>query len=77
MINNVANPFDPANNSGNVDYSIFRKGIRPDYEDQYLKHGGRIILKLPSNNPPHKLFEVWVHLILALIGRLLHPPLAC
>lgn len=69
MINNIHNPFEGNNN--NIDYSIFRESLIPDYDESCFKDGGRIILKLPGggSRTPHKHFEVWVHLLLALIGE--------
>lgn len=69
MINNINSPFDKAQN--NIDYSIFRENILPDYDEECFKAGGRIILKLPNIGMKNeqKLFDTWLHLLLALIGK--------
>ncbi|EZG48334.1 putative eukaryotic translation initiation factor 4E [Gregarina niphandrodes] len=71
LVNNITNPFDTSNGSNaNIDYSIFRKDVKPDYDGDEFKNGGRIILKLNvKSNTPVKLYDGWIHVLLALIGE--------
>lgn len=69
----LINSLIPYPRLNNVDFYIFRKGIFPDYEDNALKHGGRVLLKLPSNNQPDTIMhDNWVYMLLALIGEVYH-----
>lgn len=52
---------------GHADYSIFREGVRPAWEDEIFKKGGRWVLKLP---PKYRdLDDMWQQIILAMIGE--------
>lgn len=52
----------------NVDYSLFRKGIKPAWEDPAFKNGGRWLIKLEKVKA-QSLDELWLSLNLALIGE--------
>lgn len=67
FMNNISSPFE--GNQQNVDYSIFRSGIKPDYDTPALQPGGRIIFKLFGGNKGNKLFDTWIHVVLSLIGE--------
>jgi len=63
MYNNIHYPSE----IGFADYSLFKKGILPAWEDPICMHGGRWLCKLP---PKYKtLDEIWLHLVLAMIGE--------
>jgi len=63
MYNNIR----PPSEIGNSDYSLFKKGILPAWEDETCKRGGRWLCKLSPKYRP--LDDMWLHLILALIGE--------
>jgi len=54
---------------GTIDLSMFKKGIWPAWEDETCKQGGRWIAKLDSKIPAEDLDEVWLNVVLKLIGE--------
>ncbi|KAH8385181.1 hypothetical protein KR200_011432, partial [Drosophila serrata] len=50
------------------DYSIFKKGIRPMWEDEANKNGGRWVISISKNNK-HDLDNFWLDTMLCLIGE--------
>jgi len=71
MFNNVRGPFE----IGQCDYSIFRDTLQPAWEHPAFVKGGRITLSLPApvqrsnSKAPSRHNDVWLHLVLALIGE--------
>eukprot|EP00435_Cladocopium_sp_Y103_P038770 s3347_g10.t1 len=54
-----------------VDYSLFKKGVAPAWEDPALKNGGRWVIKLEKVKA-QSLDNLWLSLNLALIGEAFH-----
>uniref|UniRef100_T1PBP2 eIF-4F 25 kDa subunit n=1 Tax=Musca domestica TaxID=7370 RepID=T1PBP2_MUSDO len=50
------------------DYSLFKKGIRPMWEDAANKQGGRWVITL-NRSPKAELDNLWLDVILCLIGE--------
>uniref|UniRef100_A0A1L8EIU2 eIF-4F 25 kDa subunit n=1 Tax=Haematobia irritans TaxID=7368 RepID=A0A1L8EIU2_HAEIR len=50
------------------DYSLFKKGIRPMWEDAANKQGGRWVITL-NRCPKNELDNLWLDVILCLIGE--------
>ena len=56
----------------NTDYLIFKKGIRPEWEDPANKNGGKWVVTMPIENAMEEECEkAWLSLLLHLIGGLL------
>lgn len=53
--------------SGN-DYSLFKEGIRPMWEDDFNKAGGRWVLMI-GRNQKEELNKLWLDTVLCLIGE--------
>ena len=53
--------------SGN-DYSLFKNGIRPMWEDDTNKNGGRWVISLGKFYRTNELDNLWLELVLCLIG---------
>lgn len=49
------------------DYSLFKNEIRPMWEDDHNKHGGRWLISLPKYH--RDLDTLWLDIILCLIGE--------
>eukprot|EP01054_Gregarina_sp_Poly1_P011316 Gregarina_sp_Poly_1__11315@NODE_947_length_5591_cov_64_240043_g671_i0_p3_GENE_NODE_947_length_5591_cov_64_240043_g671_i0NODE_947_length_5591_cov_64_240043_g671_i0_p3_ORF_typecomplete_len211_score34_91IF4E/PF01652_18/7_2e29_NODE_947_length_5591_cov_64_240043_g671_i049065538 len=70
LVNSVKDPFE--HGAGNSEYSVFRENLKPDYETDNYRNGGRIVLQLPqfgSKGAASKNYDIWVHLLLAVIGE--------
>ncbi|XP_019874827.1 eukaryotic translation initiation factor 4E-1A isoform X1 [Aethina tumida] len=52
-----------------TDYSLFKKGIRPMWEDEANKRGGRWLLSLEKRQRNNELDRYWLDIILCLIGE--------
>mmetsp|Transcript_3032 Transcript_3032/g.5073 ORF Transcript_3032/g.5073 Transcript_3032/m.5073 type:complete len:247 (-) Transcript_3032:49-789(-) len=52
----------------NVDYSLFKNGVKPAWEDPAFKNGGRWVIKLEKVKA-QSLDDLWLSLSLALIGE--------
>ena len=52
-----------------AEYSLFRKGIKPSWEDPKNKEGGQWIITLNEQDDLIKLNAAWENLILSLIGE--------
>lgn len=66
LFNHIKQPTDIKN--GN-DYSLFKNNIRPMWEDEQNKNGGRWIINLQKFFRPHELDKLWLEVILCLIGE--------
>ncbi|XP_067000039.1 eukaryotic translation initiation factor 4E1-like [Anabrus simplex] len=51
------------------DYSLFKKGIRPMWEDEANKNGGRWLVNLDKKQRGQELDRIWLELLLGLIGE--------
>jgi len=51
------------------DYSLFKKGIRPMWEDEANKRGGRWLISLEKKQRSNELDRYWLDVILCLIGE--------
>ena len=53
----------------NTDYLIFKKGIRPEWEDPANKYGGKWVVTLPiEDDMCEECDRAWLRLLLAVIG---------
>ena len=53
----------------NTDYLLFKKGIRPEWEDPYNKNGGKWVVTMPIEDDLEEDCErAWLQLILHLIS---------
>ncbi|XP_031618088.1 eukaryotic translation initiation factor 4E1-like [Contarinia nasturtii] len=66
LYNHIKQPTEIKN--GN-DYSLFKNNIRPMWEDEQNKNGGRWIINLQKFFRPHELDKLWLEVILCLIGE--------
>jgi len=51
------------------DYSLFKKGVKPMWEDEVNKRGGRWLINLDKKQRGHDLDKYWLDIILCLIGE--------
>ncbi|KAK7111730.1 eukaryotic translation initiation factor 4E-1A-like isoform X2 [Littorina saxatilis] len=51
------------------DYSVFKDGIQPMWEDEQNKRGGRWLVNMNKNQRHHDLDNVWQEMLLCLIGE--------
>jgi len=51
------------------DYSLFKKSIRPMWEDSANKRGGRWVLNLNKQQRRNELDSLWLDILLCLIGE--------
>lgn len=51
------------------DYSLFKKGIRPMWEDSANKQGGRWMISLSRNPKASEIDNLWLDVLLCLIGE--------
>ncbi|CAJ1333649.1 unnamed protein product [Effrenium voratum] len=58
----------PPSKLENVDYSLFKQGVAPAWEDAAFKNGGRWVIKLEKVRA-QSLDDLWLSLSLALIGE--------
>ncbi|CAK9092123.1 unnamed protein product [Durusdinium trenchii] len=58
----------PPSKLENVDYSLFKQGVAPAWEDAAFKNGGRWVIKLEKVKA-QSLDDLWLTLNLALIGE--------
>ncbi|CAG9784821.1 unnamed protein product [Diatraea saccharalis] len=50
------------------DYSVFKKGIRPMWEDQANKRGARLLITLDKKNH-QEMDSIWLDTVLMMIGE--------
>ncbi|CAE7193100.1 eIF4E1 [Symbiodinium sp. CCMP2592] len=62
----------PPSKMEHVDYSLFKEGITPAWEDAALKNGGRWVMKLEKVRA-QTLDDLWLSVELALIGEAFLP----
>ncbi|XP_063985110.1 eukaryotic translation initiation factor 4E-1A-like isoform X1 [Diachasmimorpha longicaudata] len=51
------------------DYSMFKKGIRPMWEDDANKQGGRWLMQLDKKQRTYDLDRLWLEILLCMIGE--------
>jgi translation initiation factor 4E len=55
----------------NTDYLMFRKGIRPEWEDPRNKKGGKWVVTLPiEEDMEEEAEQAWLNLLLHMVGGL-------
>ena len=55
----------------NTDYLLFKKGIRPEWEDPHNNQGGKWVVTLPiEDDMEEECDEAWRNLLLNMIGGL-------
>lgn len=61
------------NGQPGCNYSMFKKGIRPIWEDPANKNGGRFVFNVEKKNEEQRKYaqELWLDFVLALIGNML------
>lgn len=53
----------------NTDYLLFKKGIRPEWEDPHNKKGGKWVVTLPiEEDMEEECDEAWMNLVIHMIG---------
>ncbi|KAI8890372.1 eukaryotic translation initiation factor 4E [Backusella circina FSU 941] len=50
-------------------YHVFKKGIRPEWEDAANAHGGKFSIQLPRTRTGETINDYWLNLILAMLGE--------
>eukprot|EP00092_Neocalanus_flemingeri_P029731 GFUD01032279.1.p1 GENE.GFUD01032279.1~~GFUD01032279.1.p1 ORF type:complete len:292 (+),score=82.86 GFUD01032279.1:192-1067(+) len=66
----VFNYIEPASKLGSgCDYSVFKKGIMPDWEDFQNMSGGRWLINSERNNRSEVLDNYWLETLFILIGE--------
>lgn len=55
--------------SPGCDYSLFKAGIKPMWEDDRNKRGGRWLINLNKSQRMHELDSYWLETVLCLIGE--------
>ncbi|ORZ12730.1 translation initiation factor eIF 4e-like domain-containing protein [Absidia repens] len=50
-------------------YHLFKKGIRPEWEDAANANGGKFSIQFPRNKTADTINNYWLHTILAMIGE--------
>ncbi|XP_069173289.1 eukaryotic translation initiation factor 4E1 isoform X2 [Procambarus clarkii] len=50
-------------------YSMFRKGIKPMWEDSHNWNGGRWLFTIQESNDCQKLDDIWMEMLILLIGE--------
>lgn len=66
MFVSMMNYIHPPSYIGLSDYSLFKRGIKPAWEDKAVVEGGRWVAKLPSRLPT--IDDIWLHVSMAMIG---------
>ncbi|KAF2454313.1 cap binding protein [Lineolata rhizophorae] len=67
IYNNITNTSDLALKS---DYHLFKKGVRPEWEDLQNKHGGKWAFQFKDKKQIN-IDQLWLHVMLAAIGETL------
>jgi translation initiation factor 4E len=66
----IYNNLKPASElSTNSNYSVFRYGVEPSWEDPANSNGGKFVLTLVKKNAKSKCDEYWLFTVLAIIGE--------
>ncbi|KAI9288877.1 translation initiation factor eIF 4e-like domain-containing protein [Umbelopsis sp. AD052] len=50
-------------------YHLFKKGVRPEWEDPANEHGGKFSVQLPKNRTGEAINDLWLYTLLACIGE--------
>ncbi|KAG0179331.1 eukaryotic translation initiation factor 4E [Apophysomyces sp. BC1034] len=53
----------------NSNYHFFKKGVRPEWEDEANANGGKFGIQFPRNRTGEGINDYWLHLILSMIGE--------
>lgn len=68
------NHIHPPSKITSSDYSLFREGITPAWEDKTCQRGGRWVAK---SDKTRGIDEAWLNVLLSMIGELLSQPSNC
>jgi len=64
------NHIENASKLGNgCDYSLFKEGIKPMWEDAHNEHGGKWLLQMDKRSRMNVLDVVWLEIMMCLIGE--------
>jgi len=55
--------------SAGCDYSLFKEGVKPMWEDEKNRHGGRWLINLDKKQRQSSLDNFWLEVMLCLIGE--------
>jgi len=66
VYNNVAKATELATNSN---YHLFKKGIKPMWEDKANQRGGKWVVQLMRSRRPEEVNELWLYTMLGCIGE--------
>ncbi|KAK6641828.1 hypothetical protein RUM44_013546 [Polyplax serrata] len=66
LYNNIKKPSELKQGS---DYCLFKKGVKPMWEDPFNKHGGRWLISLEKKQRNSDLDKYWLEIILCMIGE--------
>ncbi|KAH8554157.1 translation initiation factor Eif4e [Umbelopsis sp. PMI_123] len=50
-------------------YHLFKKGVRPEWEDPANEHGGKFSVQFPKNRTGEAINDLWLYTLLACIGE--------
>ncbi|KAG0181364.1 eukaryotic translation initiation factor 4E [Apophysomyces sp. BC1034] len=50
-------------------YHLFKKGVRPEWEDPANAEGGKFSIQFPRNRTGEAINDYWLYLLLAMIGE--------
>ncbi|KAI9473492.1 MAG: eukaryotic translation initiation factor 4E-1 [Benjaminiella poitrasii] len=50
-------------------YHVFKKGVRPEWEDPVNANGGKFSIQFPRNRTGEAINDYWLNLILAMLGE--------
>ncbi|CAO3612166.1 unnamed protein product [Cunninghamella echinulata] len=50
-------------------YHLFKKGVRPEWEDEANANGGKFSIQFPRNKTGENINNYWLHTVLAMIGE--------
>ncbi|XP_044013696.1 eukaryotic translation initiation factor 4E-1A-like isoform X2 [Aphidius gifuensis] len=62
----------PSELKSGCDYSMFKQGIRPMWEDDANKNGGKWVLQLDKKQRLSDLDNFWLEIVLCMIGEAFH-----
>ncbi|EEC50633.1 predicted protein, partial [Phaeodactylum tricornutum CCAP 1055/1] len=66
----VYNNLKPASQIGlNSNYSVFRYGVEPSWEDACNREGGKFVFSIPKKDGKSRIDDFWLHTVLSTIGE--------
>jgi len=73
LFNNIKSP----SKLGIIDFSVFKKDIAPAWEDETCRRGGRWVAKIDKSVRPQDFDELWLNVVLTIIGESLGEAGSC